>query len=372
MISFQKIYSEFGNSFSRLEKARKRSIYLTAIAWIFFLTFILALTVLIIYNLVYTGASTTVWMDFITWLQSKLPKGFPPQIIIIGFFLITTSSLNLILRKSINNESLFRFTTKKLIKSMAKKVLPDFSFNRQFKITKNEVKDSQLFSYIRNVNQVNINDTISKEYSNTLLKICDLEVYGGLYKRSTSFLMRLPVFNQLLLTFKLLKSISRKQAMTEQLKNESFKGVFAIADFNKKLKGHTIILPDNLEKVIGQFSQSIQKFNFRQGDLVKLEDPEFEKEFVVYSSDQVEARYALSTSMMEKLTRLKRGIDKPIMISFFQNKVYIAIINNNGFFGVDKSQKMDDQLMKGIYLQLTKITSIVEDLDLNRDIWKTI
>ncbi|MBK9503985.1 MAG: DUF3137 domain-containing protein [Bacteroidetes bacterium] len=41
-------------------------------------------------------------------------------------------------------------------------------------------------------------------------------------------------------------------------------------------------------------------------DVVRLEDVEFEKQFVVYSSDEVEARYILSTSFMEQIMAFKR------------------------------------------------------------------
>ena len=42
--------------------------------------------------------------------------------------------------------------------------------------------------------------------------------------------------------------------------------------------------------------------NFSRPPLVKLEDPEFEKHFVVSGEDQVEARYILSTCLMQRLT----------------------------------------------------------------------
>ncbi len=58
------------------------------------------------------------------------------------------------------------------------------------------------------------------------------------------------------------------------------------------------MLPDFAEKLLGKFGQKFQK-SFTHGKLVKLENPEFEKEFVVYSSGQQEARYILTPVMME-------------------------------------------------------------------------
>ena len=39
---------------------------------------------------------------------------------------------------------------------------------------------------------------------------------------------------------------------------------------------------------------------------IELEDPEFMEHFRVYSTDQVEARYILSPSMMERLLAFRR------------------------------------------------------------------
>jgi hypothetical protein len=38
---------------------------------------------------------------------------------------------------------------------------------------------------------------------------------------------------------------------------------------------------------------------------IKLEDPEIRKNFVVYSTDQVEARYLLTPSFIQRFKRLK-------------------------------------------------------------------
>ena len=61
-----------------------------------------------------------------------------------------------------------------------------------------------------------------------------------------------------------------------------FKGLFFIADFNKIFSTKTIILPDKAEKLLGRLGKTLQSRNKKRGQLIKLEDPEFEKYFVVY------------------------------------------------------------------------------------------
>ncbi len=374
MKSFEEIKHQFSASFNDLNTKRKRSIILTAFGWGLFMLFILAITGFILMSFINRESFSSGWMNVINSLMDSLPKGFPPQIVIIGGFVIISYGLSFLLKKSFNAESNFKFKTKKLLKKVALTTLPSFDFNRKIRVKKDEVKQSSLFNYLKNGNHNNIviADTLSHQYQHTLLKVCDLEVYGSSIKQSTSFLMRLPFLNQLILSIKLIKSLTKKQNMTDTLKNESFKGVFAIADFNKTLQGHTIVLPDRLEKTLGGFAHTIQKFNFKKEELVKLENPEFEKEFVVYSTNQVEARYALTPSMMEKLTLLKKKINKPIMVSFKSDKVNVAISNTNGFFGVDKSVTMDDELLEHFYNQLVALSSIVEELNINNNLWNKL
>ena len=111
-----------------------------------------------------------------------------------------------------------------------------------------------------------------------------------------------------------------------------FKGLFFIADFNKHFSGQTVVLPDTAEKLFGGFGQMLQSWNVGRADLVKLEDPEFEKEFGVYGSDQIEARYILSTSLMQRILDFQQKTGTKIHLSFVGSKVYVALpLNRNCF-----------------------------------------
>ena len=58
--------------------------------------------------------------------------------------------------------------------------------------------------------------------------------------------------------------------------------------------------------MFGFLGTKLQKMNKGRGDLVKLENPEFESEFAVYSGDQIESRYILSSSLMERILSFKK------------------------------------------------------------------
>lgn len=148
-----------------------------------------------------------------------------------------------------------------------------------------------------------------------------------------------------------------------------FKGIFFVADFNKHFKGETFVLPDLAEKWFGGLGKMMQKANFTRPELIKLEDPTFEKHFVVYGTDQIEGRYILSPKLMERITKLRTKAKK-ISISFINAQVSIAInVRKNLFEPPYWSSMKKFELVEKYYAYLLLCVNIVEELDLNTRIW---
>ncbi len=149
-----------------------------------------------------------------------------------------------------------------------------------------------------------------------------------------------------------------------------FKGIFFVADFNKHFKTHTLVLPDTAERLFGKFGQKLQSMSFGRGELIKLEDPEFEKEFCVYGDDQVEARYILSPSLMKRIVDFKRKWNTKVYLSFRDSKVYIAISMKKNLFEARLFKTVVDYKFIEENIQfLVLLTGIVDDLNLNTRIW---
>jgi len=150
-----------------------------------------------------------------------------------------------------------------------------------------------------------------------------------------------------------------------------FKGVFFIADFNKNFKGATLVLPDTAEKTFGKMLGGfLQSKNIGRPTLVKLEDPEFEKLFVVYGEDQIEARYILSTSLMQRITEFRKKSNRSIYLSFVENKVMIAVPSGKDLFEPRLFRSIVDYgQIEDYYNDLAFVVGIVEDLNLNTRIW---
>jgi hypothetical protein len=149
-----------------------------------------------------------------------------------------------------------------------------------------------------------------------------------------------------------------------------FNGLFFVGDFNKAFEKKTIVLPDTAERIFGRLGQKLQSINAFHGELIKLEDPEFEKFFVVYGEDQVESRYILSTSLMAHIMDFRNKTKKDIFLSFVASKVFVAIPYDRPLFepGIFKSM-LDFSEIKKYFEDLQVAIGIVEDLNLNTRIW---
>ena len=142
-----------------------------------------------------------------------------------------------------------------------------------------------------------------------------------------------------------------------------FKGILFIADFNKHFNSRTLVLPDNS---VMQFFGSI--FG-RPDNLVKLEDPEFEKLFRVYG-DQIEARYILSPSLMERMKNFSNKTNRPLHFAYINSSVYIFIgINEELFEAKVFSSGIKFGYLKRYFDYLQLSISIVDELNLNTRIW---
>ena len=99
-----------------------------------------------------------------------------------------------------------------------------------------------------------------------------------------------------------------------------FKGICVMLDMNKPFKGRTVVLKDGGMFNILKRISGMQK--------VQLEDLFFEKIFEVFSDDQIEARYLLTTAFMERVLKLRDLFGgKSIQFSFFNDKLLFAIVD---------------------------------------------
>lgn len=149
-----------------------------------------------------------------------------------------------------------------------------------------------------------------------------------------------------------------------------FEGLFFVADFNKNFSGRTYVWQNNggeasntfIGKLFSSFSRSVER--------VHLESPEFESTFDAYGTDQIEARYILSPSLMERLLHVQQRMNCCLCCSFIDSKLYMAFETDIDLFepGILNSNESMDVAWSYV-LQFNLFFDIITELNLNTRIW---
>lgn len=146
-------------------------------------------------------------------------------------------------------------------------------------------------------------------------------------------------------------------------KSDIFRGLFFEAKFSKNFISRTFIVPNN---TMSNFTH----FNNWRGELIKLEDPEFNRLFRVYGDSQIESRYILSTNLMSRLVDFNQKAGRRVYLSFIDGFVYIAIPYKHNLFEPKLLiNMMSFAPLREYFQDLQLMIGIVEDLNLNRRIW---
>ena len=149
-----------------------------------------------------------------------------------------------------------------------------------------------------------------------------------------------------------------------------FRGLFFIGDFNKRFYGKTVVLPDSAERLLGSVGSFLQSVNRSRGEVIRMDNPEFEKYFVIYGDDQIESRYILSTSLMQRILDFRKKTGKRIHMSFVGSEVFVAIPYKKSLFEPSVFSKITS--FKGAHKHFEDLNlalAIVDDLNLNTRIW---
>jgi len=137
-----------------------------------------------------------------------------------------------------------------------------------------------------------------------------------------------------------------------------FAGLLFVADFPKRLKAVT------------QICSGTDEFRDYGGKRARMDDAEFERLLRIYTTDQIEARYALTPSLMENLKLLKMRFHRPINIVLIGDKICMAIRTGRDNFEPDLRRPLVGKGANRFYKdEIGGFLRIVEELRLNCKIW---
>ncbi|MFP4097636.1 MAG: DUF3137 domain-containing protein [Alphaproteobacteria bacterium] len=141
-----------------------------------------------------------------------------------------------------------------------------------------------------------------------------------------------------------------------------FKGLAVLLDMKtKRFYGHTI-LDENKGKIGEWFKE--RTLDLKRANLV---DPVFEDRFDVYTNDQVEARYLVDPSMMERLNAMYEEYDgQKMAAAFYESKMLILISSDYNYFEPAQLEvpATDPRSVLSMKKEIGEILSIVERLEL--------
>ena len=142
----------------------------------------------------------------------------------------------------------------------------------------------------------------------------------------------------------------------------TFRGIIILLDMDKRFEGKTIVRKKR-PLFLNQLHRPAKKRT------VKLEDPEFNKRFAVFSNDQVEARYLLTTAFMERMLKVRDAFGaKSIEFSFFDNRLLIKVPTRKDMFEASSlfTSATDYNRIERAFDQFCSVFSIVDMLKLSR------
>ncbi len=140
-----------------------------------------------------------------------------------------------------------------------------------------------------------------------------------------------------------------------------FRGLLARFTFPKPFNTRTVLHRDG--GMIGNFFGGIGK----GGQRVRLEDPRFEKMFEVFSDDQIEARYLLTPTFMERVVELADIVGGRLQLAFDSNQLLLTVGGGKDRFesGSMFSRVDDPEMVAKIVREIGIVFQIVESLRLN-------
>ncbi len=132
-----------------------------------------------------------------------------------------------------------------------------------------------------------------------------------------------------------------------------FCGVIIKLDMNKNFKGKTVIRPDSVFHTTP--SAALRH--------TTLEDVVFEKKFDVYTDDEVEARYLITPSFMERLNNMKVAFDADkVSCAFYEQYLFVALHTSKDLFSLCSLIKpVNDG--KQFFQMFEEILSIIKLID---------
>ena len=140
-----------------------------------------------------------------------------------------------------------------------------------------------------------------------------------------------------------------------------FKGVMIKLDMNKSFTGNTVIRPDTLK-------HASPAANLKH---TTLEDVVFEKKLDVFTDDEVEARYLITPSFMERLNNMKTAFSADrVSCAFYDKYLLVGLHTSKDLFSICslKEPVNDGKQFFTMFEEILSIIKLIDHFKLNQKI----
>ena len=140
-----------------------------------------------------------------------------------------------------------------------------------------------------------------------------------------------------------------------------FDGVIVKLNMNKNFISHTVINTNRFIKMSP--SKNLHR--------TELEDVEFNKKFNVFTNDEVDARYLITTSFMERLKNMKTAFSaNSVSCAFYNHFLIIALHTNRDLFSIGSLIKpiCDEQQFFTMFEEILSIVKLIDHFKLDQKI----
>ena len=237
-----------------------------------------------------------------------------------------------------------------------------------------EVRNSELFGRYENRTS---DDCFKGEYKGVNFQICETDMWR--MEGSGKNRRRVTVFKGALVKFDFNKDIKSKTIITTKgdarvskpieifmymVILSVFGGIMALS-FQNWAWLAIVILPMVLFLFAPLFSTVFKYFKSKEQYLteIKLEDPEFNKHYRAYSTDQVEGRYLITPAFMERFKHIQTAFGaKNAKCAFYDSHILFALSTSKNLFevgGLFHTLK-DPKQMEEFFNELTSIMRLID------------
>lgn len=177
------------------------------------------------------------------------------------------------------------------------------------------------------------------------------------------------------LTLIQIRTSTNGKGHTTRTEHTMFDGILFVADFHKDFEGVTILKTAhmfNSGALGGLFAPLRNAFGIFAKERkrnIALENEDFNRAFHVQTTDDIKARYILTSSMMERLLQFRNKHHDKVEVSFVHSKMYIALSAKKNYFEPKVLRPIEPEQARAVYDDLIFLFSLVEEFDLNTRIW---